>query len=317
MINLDGRPVTDSDLEHLGGLTGLRKLYLNGTRIGDAGLSHLKGLTGLQILEMRETGVGDAGMEHLVGMSRLEELFLYETKVGDAGMESLARLPALRELSLARTSVGDAGLAHLARATQLRELKLGRTRVTDAGLMHLRGLKNLEFLDLQNTGITDAGLEHLAGMIELRLLFLDGTGVTDVGAGSSAKCFPCADRPLRCEGLATGRDPSTNRPRHVLTSDWSSQLDEIPHSLTGALPGCSARPMLGGDLAISYFPARGEVNPSGSPSTMISAYCCGTLLSGLCLAASPLTKDETPALPVVVLIGDSIRMGYPPSSPRS
>ena len=44
---------------------------------------------------------------------------------------------------------------------------------------------------------------------------------------------------------------------------------------------------------------------------MISAYCV-TLLSGLCLAASPLAKEETPALPVVVLIGDSIRMGYAP-----
>ncbi|MEJ7637768.1 MAG: GDSL-type esterase/lipase family protein [Singulisphaera sp.] len=44
---------------------------------------------------------------------------------------------------------------------------------------------------------------------------------------------------------------------------------------------------------------------------MISAYCV-TLLSGLCLAASPLAKEEAPALPVVVLIGDSIRMGYAP-----
>ena len=44
---------------------------------------------------------------------------------------------------------------------------------------------------------------------------------------------------------------------------------------------------------------------------MISANCV-TLLSGLCLAASPLAKEETTALPVVVLIGDSIRMGYAP-----
>lgn len=44
---------------------------------------------------------------------------------------------------------------------------------------------------------------------------------------------------------------------------------------------------------------------------MISTYCV-TLLSGLCLAASPLAKEEAPALPVVVLIGDSIRMGYAP-----
>src|SRR5690349_11914839 len=44
---------------------------------------------------------------------------------------------------------------------------------------------------------------------------------------------------------------------------------------------------------------------------MISAYCV-TWLSGLCLAAAPRAKTETPALPIVVLIGDSIRMGYAP-----
>src|ERR671921_400634 len=44
---------------------------------------------------------------------------------------------------------------------------------------------------------------------------------------------------------------------------------------------------------------------------MISAYCV-TWLSGLCLAAAPQAKEETPSLPVVVLIGDSIRMGYTP-----
>ena len=44
---------------------------------------------------------------------------------------------------------------------------------------------------------------------------------------------------------------------------------------------------------------------------MSTAYCI-TWLSGLCLAAPPLAKEETTALPVVVLIGDSIRMGYAP-----
>ena len=235
VINLDGRPITDPDLENLSGLAGLRRLYLNGTPIGDAGLSHLSGLTSLQKLELRETRVGDAGMEHLGGMRRLEELYLYGTKVGDDGMEPLARLPRLRELSLGRTLVGDAGLAHLAGATQLLVLKLGGTRVTDAGLAHVGRLKNLQHLDLRDTGITDAGLEHLAGLIELRLLWLDGTQVTEEGAGSSPKCSPACVSTTKSPAIADG-------------------------SVVRVFGPAYARGHPRGDRS-----ARGDLNPSGRP----------------------------------------------------
>src|SRR3954452_17621772 len=44
---------------------------------------------------------------------------------------------------------------------------------------------------------------------------------------------------------------------------------------------------------------------------MISAYSV-TMLCGLCLTAAPPSKDQASSLPVVVLMADSIRMGYAP-----
>jgi hypothetical protein len=161
LINLDGKPVSDSDLALLAGLKRLRILYLNATRISDQGLVHLSGLSDLQKLELRETAIGNEGLAHLSGLRELRALFLHSTKVGDRGMAHLKKLRKLRELHLGRTSVGDSGLAELVGLGELEALYLQHTPVSDAGLVYLERMANLRFVQLEGTGVTEEGVARL------------------------------------------------------------------------------------------------------------------------------------------------------------
>ncbi|MCE9543933.1 MAG: hypothetical protein K8T25_00180 [Planctomycetia bacterium] len=91
LVELRNAKVTDSGLEHLKGLTGLRRLDLDGTQITDNGLEHLKGLKALQTLWLNETQVTDNGLEHLRGLTTLQWLRLDGTKVTDAGVARLQK----------------------------------------------------------------------------------------------------------------------------------------------------------------------------------------------------------------------------------
>ena len=86
--------VSDADLTHLKGLTGLQRLWLQDTKVSDAGLVHLERLTALQELDLSNTQVSDAGLKHLNGMSSLQRLCLINTHVSDEGVAELrAALP--------------------------------------------------------------------------------------------------------------------------------------------------------------------------------------------------------------------------------
>jgi hypothetical protein len=137
-VYLDSTQVTDADLAHLQGLTGVRRLYLDDTQVTDAGLTHLQGLTGLEVLLLDRTEVTDTGLAHLQGLTRLETLWLNGTHVTDAGLSHLQRLTGLEVLLLDRTEVTDTGLAHLQGLTRLETLWLDGTHVTGAGLAQLR-----------------------------------------------------------------------------------------------------------------------------------------------------------------------------------
>jgi hypothetical protein len=87
--------VTDADLTHLEGLTGLQRLWLQDTQVSDAGLEHLKGLNAIQELDLSNTRVSNAGLNHLKGMSSLQRLWLINTQVSDEGVAELrAALPS-------------------------------------------------------------------------------------------------------------------------------------------------------------------------------------------------------------------------------
>lgn len=92
-VVLENAQVTDAELVHIQGLTGLQRLYLINTQVTDNGLMHLQGRTRLQRLYLINAPVTDAGLTHLQGLTALEHLYLVNTQVTDAGLSQLR--PAL------------------------------------------------------------------------------------------------------------------------------------------------------------------------------------------------------------------------------
>jgi Leucine-rich repeat (LRR) protein len=165
-VDLSGHTVTDADMETLGQLVQLRRLWLD------------------------DTDVTDVGVEQIKNLHQLEDLSLRETKVTDSGLERLKRLNALRDLDLTSTRVTDAGLEHVRGFTKLEMLWLRQTNVTDVGLACLKGLDQLQGLYLDGTRVSDAGLGNLTGLKHLDRVTLKGTRVTDAGAAKLQKELP-------------------------------------------------------------------------------------------------------------------------------
>lgn len=95
----DGAPV---DLSSLTGLkpNDLQSLRLEYTKITDADLSHLRGLTGLNELELKSTAVTGEGFVYLRNLKLLIELGLWETPIDNAGLKHLREFTASKSLIL-------------------------------------------------------------------------------------------------------------------------------------------------------------------------------------------------------------------------
>jgi internalin A len=194
---------SDADMQVVGGLGQLEKLYLSASIVSDNGLQHLSRLSKLKQLDFSPRETTDEGLRHLENLRELTTLNLSESKVTDTGLASLRRLPHLERVRLRLTHITDRGLAPLAELTALTMLDLSRTEITDAGLEQLRGLRHLshlnldgtrvaklatigsfgelQVLDLINTQVTDGELSHLRELTQLKVLRLNRTEVTDAG----------------------------------------------------------------------------------------------------------------------------------------
>jgi len=178
---LDSTQITDQGLIHVARLTKLEELDLERTRINGSGLADFRDMPRLRLLKLGYTQANDECLARLHGLTGLRTLKLEQTKITDRGLENLRLLPQLQILSVYETNITDTGLAAIAALHNLRELDLEATRVTDMGLVHLVGLPNLQVLDLRRTKISDAGLEHLQKLTNLRRLWLGNTAVTEAG----------------------------------------------------------------------------------------------------------------------------------------
>lgn len=140
----------DADLSSLRTLApdGVHALHCRGAAVDDSQLAHIGELTGLQLLDLSRTQVTDVGLLHLSRLTQLEHLWLWDTALTDAGLAIVGRLPALRFLGLGNTRITDAGLADISDMTGLRVLQLVGTGVTGQGLEHLHRMIGLERVTL-------------------------------------------------------------------------------------------------------------------------------------------------------------------------
>ena len=83
-ISFDSTSVSDEQVIHLRGLTGLRDLGLGVTNITDEGLAHISCLSKLRRLDLRETRISDDGLRHLSGLKELRVLRLAHQYLGQA-----------------------------------------------------------------------------------------------------------------------------------------------------------------------------------------------------------------------------------------
>lgn len=105
----DCPPLTNRDLERVGGYDTLAELYIKGSEITDEGLKHLSDLTNLRVLELDTPQVTDAGLEHLLGLERLLVLKLVDTQVTEQGIERFEEAVPACHVRVKRTPVPAGG----------------------------------------------------------------------------------------------------------------------------------------------------------------------------------------------------------------
>jgi len=188
-LSLSGTSVSDEQLVHIQGLTGLTELGLNRTPITDEGMQYLSGMTQLTRLNLNGTAVGDEGMQYVRDMTVMQELILNRTNVSDEGLSYIQGMTELTYLDMWMLDITDEGMRNLAGLTRLDELGIEDTLITDAGLQYLEGLEQLRRLNLENNNITDAGLASLLKLPSLAELGVRDTYLTDAGMALLAQ-FP-------------------------------------------------------------------------------------------------------------------------------
>jgi Leucine-rich repeat (LRR) protein len=206
------RAVGDSQLAHIGRLTGLYALEAHGDHITETGLRAILGLAHLHRLwlggaegqsALRAEDI--AQLEYLPALmsldladipirsdvlgrlKHLEELRLDQAPLGRSPGErtdkfaGLSELQRLRKLTIRSTGLRDTSLADLPSLTYLESLDLSGTSITGSGLSRLTGLPRLRELNVSRTLIDDEGLAHLSGCRKLQVLNLGATPITDSG----------------------------------------------------------------------------------------------------------------------------------------
>lgn len=80
-LTVDGFPLTDEGMKHIGKLTNLETLNLTWTEVTDDGLAHITSLSNLRRLRLYSRNVTIRGIEIIISLPHLEELVLHDCEV--------------------------------------------------------------------------------------------------------------------------------------------------------------------------------------------------------------------------------------------
>jgi formylglycine-generating enzyme required for sulfatase activity len=105
-VAVDSPPgASDDEMEHLGHMPELERVYISGENVTDVGVSRLAGFPKLKIVCLSGTSVGDDGARQLERLENLEQLYLTQTKVTDEGVRELQEmLPGCKVWRLEETT---------------------------------------------------------------------------------------------------------------------------------------------------------------------------------------------------------------------
>lgn len=170
-INLQGKGVTDADIENLKYLTELTNLQLSDNS-GITDLSALSGLTKLETLWLDNTGISD--ISPLSGCKNLREFGIKNTKVKDISV--LSNFTKLKKFIAVNCNISD--ISSVANCPEMYEIWLSNNTITD--FSPLVKLNNLATVGLDNCcNMTWDILETLYGLSFTNELKLNGNGITD------------------------------------------------------------------------------------------------------------------------------------------
>ncbi len=167
-LHIDFADITDAGLAHIGRMTQLEKLTLSSKKMTDSGLKNLRMLTRVRELSLSCALISDEGLVNIAQMRDLESLNIYGTQITGAGFANAGALPRLRYLWFGENIVSASGFGAIENLRELEDLSLSGPEINDEALAHIGSLPKLKNLDVQGTEITDGGLRCLSGLTELR-----------------------------------------------------------------------------------------------------------------------------------------------------
>lgn len=183
--------ITDDGIQHLGALTGLKKLKCNGEGVTDRSAGVFASFSELEVLELLDTGVTGETIDALTCEGSLSQLVLNgSVRIAPEAFGRLNRFRELTELYLNNTRITNGQLAALSELPLLKRLNLAVTSIDDAGLVGLTRFPTLEFLVIHRTSVTDAGVDSLSRLKALRTLDVTGTQISEDGLKRLREALP-------------------------------------------------------------------------------------------------------------------------------
>ena len=167
-------------------------LHLTDSQVTDSDLEDIAQISGLRGLSLDRTEITNLGMEKLSGLSKLVQLSARHTSISEC--PSLARMHDLTALDLSFTSVSKIDTAGL---DSLEKLQLRGTKIDDSTVESLSALPNLKILDISGAlggepAITDKGVLSLTleKFPQLSKLYIYDSDVSDDAIAELKVRFP-------------------------------------------------------------------------------------------------------------------------------
>lgn len=182
-LKLSATKFSDSDLQLLKPLSGLRNIDFKDTRITSVGIADLKKARPELVIE--SSIVIKSASKPLAATKKKIVYSSGNPIIDNAIRRSLNKkyfykkdLKKVKILDLSNTRIIDTDLRYLKPLSALQTLDLSCTNITDVALQYLKPLNGLQALDLGATNITDSGLQYLKPLTALQFLELGGSNIT-------------------------------------------------------------------------------------------------------------------------------------------